>query len=474
MLARAPRVAAYLKLRSGQQQEFNLPAVGPAEVAKSGGFLRDLAQFRDLWQHFSSGRGNQGNEENRKQQRHRALEFVRNCRSPVFGWALLSTVRNYGGGQEFYRMLGEAALSFEKVPALAYVARYEHARGMLNSGDPQQAQELFGKLYEETLERGFLPPIDSSFRQAFHSGPDGVKKWQAMVRRTSDELISEGARAAAVRLAWQVHQLGDQPLAEELLGLALAGTPEEEQLPTTLAAVEYLWHTGQRARADALLQPLMDHKTYAKWPSLWRLAAMLAESRGMTARALSCLEKAMEIEYEDLPEVVNLQVIRQDYGRLLSRYQQLATAIATLEAEPPKRFVGRVVRAADRWRQVDTDPTAACQAAARILGDLGAAEMAWEYLTTPLAAKPNEAAPWVSMANMLRQQGHFELADRAYASAFDAEPTNAQILWDRAQVLLQAGRAEDAKELFGQLAEGQWQPRFGGLKSRARQYAERD
>ncbi len=483
----AQYVAAYLKLRRGQQQEFNLPSEGPGEAAESGGFLRELASFRDLWHHWNTGRATEGDKAKWNEERRRALEFIRNCRSPELGWALWNTVRNhgdappFGGGRDVSRMMGEAALNFQRIPALSYVARYEHARGMLNSGDWKEARKLFSKLYEETLERGFLPPIDGSFRQAFHRGPDGAKKWQAMLRRTSDELISEGARAAAVRLAWQVHKLGDQTLAEELFGLVWvptagkrAGTPEEEQLPVTLAAVEYLWHTGQRVRADALLQPLLDHKTYAKWPSLWRLAAMLAESRGMTARALSYVERAMEIEYEGLPQVVDLRVIRRDYGRLLSRYQQLATAIATLEAEPPKRFVGRVVRAADRWRQVDPDPTAACQAAARILGDLGAAEMAWEYLTTPLAAKPNQAAPWVSMAKMLRQQGHFELADRAYASAFDAEPQNAQILWDRAQVLLQAGRAEDAKQLFGQLANGKWQPRFSGLKSRARQYAERD
>ena len=67
-----------------------------------------------------------------------------------------------------------------------------------------------------------------------------------------------------------------------------------------------------------------------------------------------------------------------------------------------------------------------------------------------------------------------DLADRANASAFEAEPTNAQILWDRAQALLQAGRAEGANEVFGQLADGEWQPRFGSLKSRARQYLDRN
>ena len=71
----------------------------------------------------------------------------------------------------------------------------------------------------------------------------------------------------------------------------------------------------------------------------------------------------------------------------LSVRNRQMSAIATLQAEPPREFIGRAVRVADHWRQVDPDPTAAYQAAARILSELGAAEMAWEYLTTPLAAR---------------------------------------------------------------------------------------
>ena len=73
----------------------------------------------------------------------------------------------------------------------------------------------------------------------------------------------------------------------------------------------------------------------------------------------------------------------------LSVRNRQMSAIATLQAEPRREFIGRVFRVADHWRQVDPDPTAACQAAARILSELGAAEMACEYLTTPLAAKRN-------------------------------------------------------------------------------------
>jgi Tfp pilus assembly protein PilF len=139
----------------------------------------------------------------------------------------------------------------------------------------------------------------------------------------------------------------------------------------------------------------------------------------------------------------------------------------------PVEFVARVVRTADRWRALDDDDTQACQAAARIFQRLGASGLAWEYLTTPLAEKPNEASPWLNLAQVFRNEGDFELADKAYDEAFKAEATNAQILWDRAQNLLQAGRVADARRIYEQLAAGEWQPRFQWLKAQAKQFLDR-
>jgi tetratricopeptide (TPR) repeat protein len=258
-------------------------------------------------------------------------------------------------------------------------------------------------------------------------------------------------------------------LAETVLDLAREDVPEGEQLPLALALVEYYRQSGQHPRADALLTPLLSDKQCNRWPALWRLAAVIAEARGMTARALGHRQRALELACEQRPEQVNVETLRRDYDALLGQYQKLATAIGPIDGDPPRELVARVVRAADHWRQLDPDPTPACQAAARILGDLGAAELAWDYLTTPLSARPNEAAPWESLAKTLRQQGHIELADRAYASAFEAEPTNAQLLWDRAQSLWESGRREPARKLLRQLADGQWQPRFGGLQSQAKE-----
>jgi tetratricopeptide (TPR) repeat protein len=140
----------------------------------------------------------------------------------------------------------------------------------------------------------------------------------------------------------------------------------------------------------------------------------------------------------------------------------------TLKIQPPAGFLARAVRAADRWRALDNDGSAACQAVARIVRKLGEADLTWDYLTTPIALRPNEAAPWLDLAGALSRTGDLELADRAFAAAYAAEPTNAQILWDRAQNLRQAGKQVESARLFRQIAEGRWQPRFQGVQTQAR------
>ena len=244
---------------------------------------------------------------------------------------------------------------------------------------------------------------------------------------------------------------------------------KDRHLGARLTAIEFLFQTSQYARADAMIGPLLADEKLAEYPSLWRLGALVAERRGRVASSLKRSERAMDLDYSRLGEVINVQAVRNDYSRLLGRYLKLAQAIATLEKDPPQELIGRVIQAADRWRSLDADATGACQAAGGVLRALGATELAWEYLTTPLATKPNEAAPWVNLARTLRTQGELALASRAYASAFEAERTNAQILWDRAQVLQQLGRTDEADKLYRRIAEGKWPRQFNGVQSQARQ-----
>src|SRR5581483_10715862 len=101
-------------------------------------------------------------------------------------------------------------------------------------------------------------------------------------------------------------QLDDRPLASYLLTTALQGiSDEKERLGMSLAGIQFLQQTGQLPQADKLLSEVLAHKEWGKSAALWRLAGKLAGRRDLTARAMECLEKALELEYAKLPEVID-------------------------------------------------------------------------------------------------------------------------------------------------------------------------
>ena len=93
-------------------------------------------------------------------------------------------------------------------------------------------------------------------------------------------------------------------------------------------------------------------------------------------------------------------------------------------------------------------------AAGDVFQAMGQTDLAWDYLTTPLAMKPNEAAPWRDLAHAQRDAGNVKLASRAFAAAFTVEPTNAEILWEHAQMLGVLGSGERAAQLYRRIAKG--------------------
>lgn len=447
-------------VNQGQQ-----PPLGKLD-GEGSSFLNQLAEFRDQWELWNSGRANGGPTEDRQKHREQGLKYLTDCKAPLFAWALLEVMQRHSSGEaEFHKSLAQNTKQVGTSLGLGYSARYEHARNLLRAGQHPQAAAEFRQMYLEVREAGLVPPIDSDFQQALQQ--TGNESFAGLLRETSAEFLKKKRPGASLLLAYQCWQLGQQPLAEEILGDVLGTATDKNRQAILAGTIDFLMHAHQFARADALMQQLLEDKEVAESPVPWRLAALIAQRRGMLARSVACLERALDLEYKVLPELINLQTVRADYGNLLGHYQQLAAAMAALETEPPQGLLAKVVRAADRWRSLDADDTQACQAAAGILQVLGARELAWDYLTSPIGQKPNEAAPWLNLAQSLRQEANFELADRAFVNAFQAEPTNAQVLWDRAQTLQQNGRHAQARDLYRQIAQGNWQPRFQSLKQQA-------
>ena len=430
-------------------------------------FLSNLLSFRMIAARWQGSAVRDSLLGSRVAERERALEFVRQHAGDVWGWCALGIIADRAPDKEFRKSVADAWGLLAEKSGLRYHARYEQAVNLFYADDKIAARAKFQKLYDDAFARGILPPIDHRFREAY-----GSESWTKHVHDTATKCLEKKHRPAVVLLAWQCRQLGDPALADDLLERALKDPANDnERVNVTLAAIEYLWNIQSFEHADRLVGTLSAMPELQKQSGVWRLAAKLAEKRGRTLRQFECLEAALDREYTKMPEVFSVEPVRNDYRALLNHYQWLAEASRSLDVEAPTDLLARTIKAADRWRSLDPEVTEACDTTAKILRTVGGKEaetLAWDYLTTPLALKPNESDPWLGLATSATREGDLDLADRCYHAAFAAEPTNAQILWDRAKLLERRGEVARSRELMEKLSATEWQPRFEGLKSQAK------
>jgi ferric-dicitrate binding protein FerR (iron transport regulator)/tetratricopeptide (TPR) repeat protein len=445
-------------------------APGPSD---SETFLGKLTTFRRIFARWQGAYIHHSVWGQRKVERQRAIDFATRNADNVLGWCTLAMVQDRCPNPAAWSAVADAWSVLADKSGMRYPALYEQARSLGFANRNEEAQQKYQALFRAALLEGELPPLDANFRSVLESGKEDA--WAKLMRETAAKCAEKKARPVIVTLAWQCYQLGDIAMSDTLLDQALNKVPADEKAFTGIAAVHFLNATSRHDRADQIVRDLLAEPALAKSSAMWRLASTTADSRRDQVRGIECLERALDIEYDRLPEVFDVQPIRNDYGRLLSHYEWLADASASLQVTPPKDLVSRVVKAADRWRHLDPEAADVPNRAAAILrkaGGAGAAELAWDYMTTPLAMKPNESAPWTSLAWSVRQEGNWRLADKCYEMAFAAEPTNAQLLWDRAEHLRQQGQIADSRAILRQLANSEWQPRFNGLKAQARQAVE--
>ena len=437
------------------------------------GFLGHFATAHALLQRWSDKRIEKLAPMALKAERAKALAFVAKNRDSELGWDLLMKVqeRTPTDDRDAQR---ELAAAFEVVregagPRVSGPVRDGPLRVASRRSDDEACRDAPSPTpYEEARRTGALPVVDADFRAALE--PAGL--WNELISNTTDQLVTTKKRVAVLALAWQVWQLEDRILANDVADRALAGvTDSAEKTRLRRMTLDYLWKTDQVVAGDELLAKILAELESRDRPEFWRLAHKFAEHRGKSARALECLEKARSSgSSARSPEVVDLSRVDSEYGSLLRD----VSAARGVDADAPGAGSAGVsrpktIRVADRRKYI-LNPAAdkASTETAAILRILGDKEQAWEYETTPLARNPHGSDAWKNLAKSLVAAGDGELADSAYAAAFDAEPTDPHVLWDRAENLRRMGRSVAADAVVRRIAEGQWQPRFQGLVSQAK------
>lgn len=428
------------------------------------GFVQRLALARNVFARWSTGQAvNNRSATDIQLERSRDLDSLKLLQSPELAWMILLTMQKAEADSQALADYIKAADEFAKTSGLSYAARYRAAHWRSELGETAEAMKELEALSNELLDAGVLPPITELTRDGFihHAG---LKAWANYLESLQAQFLKDDQRHAGLVVAIRAAKIKKDALSDSLLAKALNDLSPEKDPRAALLAVGYLTEQNEFTKAETLIAPLLKAEGWSKEPELWRKASDIASSMKQEALSVARLERAMQLEYEMLPDLINLQRIRDDYANLLSRLEDLAGAKG-----PEPDLKARAIRVADRWRVLDPNDTAACQAAGRIMAKLGDEALAWDYLTTPLADKPNESAPWLALAQELANQQKVDWADRAYRYAFKAESTNAEILWNHAEFLRQHDRMEDAQELLEQITGGNWQPRFDQIKAQAQQ-----
>jgi tetratricopeptide (TPR) repeat protein len=397
------------------------------------------------------------------------VQFVKECRSTWQVWVVTATVlkhANLFGGAIGARHVLEAALpKLEGIPDLEYAGRYEHASLLCQLGESEKGYAELLKLYEDSLSAGEIPPVSVGFFDAIRGDPSGTN-----LRKFAADLTAKGHGLAVIILAEQATQLGLPDIGPILIDALTANRDKaKESTSLTLALLQYHANRGAWDLASLLVDDLLKDTEAAASPALWRVASQVAMQRGQTKIAMDRLEKALDLEFKQDFGVLNLDEVRRDYQLLLQHYGRQSEAMVLLEQKAPPGFVAKVTRTVDRWKTLDPMSAAtACQHASYILRQAGEPERAWDYATFALGST-TDAAQFLALAQQMQVSGERLHADRAYATAFALQPTNADYLWLRAVNLADAGRMDRARQLFGELAEGPWDAQFQKYQPAARE-----
>ena len=397
--------------------------------------------------------------------------FVQKGKSPRVAETLLRAVNHQllslkEISQTSKQLMSEATAELAQDNPLSSFSELR-ATWLARSGGFEQASKLYSQRVLAASRLGIRFQLNLELRQAYLKQDGGKEKWQSLVKEVMQNFAKLGDRGAVLSLATQAHNTKDKELSDTGLKLVAKDVDFADRPLLLEAVMNFHRARGDWKDADKRFEQLIDMRDFAKIPMLWRQGAAIAHFGGDLDKELRRIERAVELEYESWPEKIDLNLVRQRFGELLDKFAALGNS-KDQKRSLPADFAERVIRIADRWRSLDPNITTACQKAAAALHAAGYRKMAWDYWTTPLALSPNEASGWLALAKNLQGKALNDLADEAYTEAYAAERTNAQILWDHANLLRTTGKKDRARAMVEQLANGAWQPRFQPLKSQAR------
>lgn len=450
-----------------ETEDVDQDELGPFGSERDG-FVRRLAMLHDLWIRWQQTATNELSQKDLARLETETAELVKQDRTLRFAAGAMTALVQYGGDEAVARVGDAVETTLRGSGPRAFWLRFLHAEATARSDQVARGRDLFRTLVGDMLDARTIPRIDPQTKKVFFASTEDREAWNGIVQRITAATLEHTVSPQSLAIAANLHDLGETESAERIFAAVTTSLSPETRGLETLAAVSYLWRTQQRSRAEAMLDALLANDRYENSPVLWHLASRMAKAQGMSARAAECLDRALALQFDHQPKEIDLDGFRKDYGELLGLFCEAAEEASGSDAVLQNRLISRIVRSADRWRSVDPQSEEVCRLAGAALARCGAIDLAWDYLTSPLATEEQSSMDWPGLGATYHGQGQYELADRAYELACAADPSNAELLWNRARVLIEANRRAEARALLEKIATGSWKPEFIAIQKQAK------
>ncbi|MFP4058226.1 MAG: VIT domain-containing protein [Candidatus Brocadiia bacterium] len=361
-------------------------------------------------------------------------------------------------------------------PRWRFAAIHMAARENLAEGASRRVAEAFDALHRELSEKGVELPVSDRVAAILKRVEDG-EPWQRVVRRARAAAEKTEGAAPLLRFAEMALRNGEAELAERAIAQAESLAGGRERPTVVLAIAQAEWAGGRPKEAFGLYEQLLaDLEGRGVPPSagLLAAAARLAEQAGETGRAIELEERSLALEHRELPELINLQAYRTRYRWLWSQYhRRVLEAARAGDRQSLDAWLARARKTWRLWYSVDPESPWLLKHMASLLADAGRTAEAWLYLSTLIDRKPRDAETYYHLAQWCRGRKRLDQAQQWLARAYEWDTANPRWLLERAKVLREMGRQDDADRLFQRIIDGQWAPGLEGYKQRAQKEMER-
>jgi tetratricopeptide (TPR) repeat protein len=346
--------------------------------------------------------------------------------------------------------------------------QYEVAQAFHAQGLSSEAAKRFEYLYARAMERGVFPPFEYSLVQTLQQVKTGEEThFDAFVRRAISWAEETKNANALIVLASSLHQTNNTALVERALR-RIEGTVPATARDALEAALARLWQSwGDPARAEAMVRDLLAKPALASHAWLHDYAGSLAEAQGKVAVAIDEHMRALELEVVKPDDVVNLSAYRERHARLVALCAQLASANAA-PGVVQRALADRILRIADRWRELDDANPALDTEVARALLACGADDDAWDAASGAIERHPAEGAGYTAVAALYVAQGRLDFALGLYEQAAKVEPTDPTPLLEEARLLERKGEPDRARSFYERIMGKAWHERFANVLQEAR------